>query len=101
MFILSSLHYDYLSLALFTSTHATNYYHIAAEFLEWWELSSEAKKIFERFYYTNSSLNSKPNEWTICYIRLFAGHRVRRKSHNKSIKHLISSIYSFLRSSKL
>ena len=34
------------SLVLFTVTHAINYAHIVCDFLEWWELSSNADKVF-------------------------------------------------------
>lgn len=88
-----------LSLALFTITHAINYCHMVAEFLEWWELSSEAEKIlFENFYYTNISPNNKPVwvdkgvEWTVRHIRSFMGHRVRPANHDSFVERLVSDI---------
>lgn len=70
------------ALALFTVTHATNYAHIVCDFLEWWELSSEADKIFfKNWLYTKVSPFGKPIwvdrgvEWTIRHIRMFLGKR--------------------------
>jgi len=72
------------SLALFTVTHAINYAHIVCDFLEWWQLSSEADRVFfKRWLYTKISPFGKPIwvdkgvEWTIRHIRMFLGKRAK------------------------
>ena len=88
-----------LSLALFSITHATNYCHLVAEFLEWWELASDAERLlFEKFYYTKISPCGKPIwvdrgvEWTVRHIRGFLGHRVRPANHDSVIERVVSEI---------
>lgn len=73
-----------LSLVIFMVTHATNYAHIACDFLEWHATASEAqKKYFERYLYTKLSPNGKPVwvdrgvEWTIRHVRMFLGKYAR------------------------
>ena len=60
------------SLPLFAITHAINYCHLVCDFLEWYELASDAEKLlFEKFFYTKLSVNGKPIwadrgvEWTV------------------------------------
>jgi hypothetical protein len=88
-----------LSLSLFTITHATNYCHLVAEFLEWWELASDAERtLFKNFYYTKVSPYGKPIwvdkgvEWTVRHIRGFMGHRVRPTNHNSIVERIVSEI---------
>ncbi len=81
------------SLTLFVVTHATHYAKICCEFLEWWELSSEAdKKFLTTYLFTKISPHGKPIwvdrgvEWTIRHVRMFLGKYARPNHADKMDK---------------
>lgn len=86
------------ALTLFVVTHATHYAKICCEFLEWWELSSEAdKKFFTTYLFTKMSPNGKPIwvdrgvEWTIRHVRMFLG-RYARPNHADKMDKIVPEI---------
>ena len=87
------------SLPLFAITHAINYCHLVCDFLEWYKLTSDAERIlFNNFFYTTLSVNSKPIwvdrgvEWTVGHIRKFMGRRIRQHNHDEAIERLVSDL---------
>ena len=95
------------SLPLFAVTHATNYCHLVCDFLEWHKTASDADTIlFENFFYTKLSNKGKPIwvdrgvEWTVRHIRMFMGHRVRPKNHDKIIERVVGEVPFRIRAKK-
>ena len=87
------------SLILFAITHATHYCHLVTDFLEWYELGSEADHIlFEQYFYPRISPHGKAIwidrgvEWTVRHLRRFTGHRVRPGNHDEKIEQAIAEI---------
>lgn len=87
-----------LSLPIFAASHATYYMHICCDFLEWWEMASEAEKVFFRKYlFTQKSPLGKPVwadravEWTMRHVRMFLG-RYARPNQNQRIDRVVAEI---------